>query len=817
MAGGKTAKRGGAAGLNLPKPLKAADAGFPDFKPGRVPKTFSVFDLSSHTRAREALDFALGMDDHGFNVFVLGVERTGRLTETMHYLEGALKKRPAPDDWVYLNNFRHANAPRPYRLAAGRAVGFAKDMERLVGRVREALEKAFSSDEFKAQVKARGEEINGEINQLFQALRREAEAYGLTLVSLPDGRVAVAPAKAAPPPITMIGETDAMPPQSEASADAAEAKIRHHLNERLGEVSHAAGEKQAAFEAWVSELERSIADTAIAGLIESVAKHYAGVADLDDWFTAMRADVLDNLGIFRIEAQQGEMAFGGAAQRYAVNVIADRAELKSPLVVLEPNPSYENLFGRIEYRRLQDGLFTDFTLIQAGALHRANGGILVLRAEAMAANPLSWAFLKAALRDRAIGIEELNRTGGVAVAGAPKPDPVPLDVKVVLIGNPQAYYAFFSIDAEYRMHFKVKADIDADMAASAANRRIYAGIIRRMAEAATPRGETAAATPGGIDDDAINCLLGYASRLAEDRRRLSACYEYLDDIIHEARALKGNGGQLTRDCLLKALDARSHRNARIEDRMHEAISDGTIMIDVNGDAVGQINALVVRDLGDHAFGAPVRVTARASVGHLGAINIERQVELGGPIQQKGMLVLQGFLSGTFARTMPISFDCSVTFEQSYGGVEGDSASLAELVAILSALSGVPLRQDLAITGSVNQHGEAQAIGGVTYKVEGFHRACEDAGRLTGKQGVALPAVNARNLVLDAETTAAIEAGLFHLYPVETVEQAVELFTGVAAGTPDAKGEFPADSVFGRVMATLSDFDEILTQRKRNAN
>ena len=249
--------------------------------------------------------------------------------------------------------------------------------------------------------------------------------------------------------------------------------------------------------------------------------------------------------------------------------------------------------------------------------------------------------------------------------------------------------------------------------------------------------------------------------------------------------------------------------------MHEAITDGTVMITTKGKAIGQVNALVVRDLGDHAFGAPVRVTARASVGHLGAINIERQVALGGPIQQKGMLVLQGYLAGTFARTMPISFDCSVTFEQSYGGVEGDSASLAELMAILSALAGVTLRQDLAITGSVNQHGAAQAIGGVTHKAEGFYRSCRDAGKLIGSQGIVMPRINARNLVLDADVSEAVAAGTFHLYPIDTVEEAVELFTGIAAGKADRNGCFPADSVYGRAMATLTEFDEILTSRKRS--
>jgi predicted ATP-dependent protease len=783
-----------------PKTLTRKDIGYPEFKVGRVPEKFSVFDLSSHTRAREALEFALDINGHGFNAFVLGEDRAGRLTETLTFLEKVVAERPAPDDWVYLNNFRRPNEPAPYRLPAGDAIKLSKDMERLVQKVRDALSKAFASDEYKAQIKSHGDEINQEVNGMFQALRREAEAYGLNLVSLPDGSLTVAPVKATP-----IGETTAL--AASPTVDAAQAKIRHHLNERLVEVSMVAGEKQAQFEAWVSELDRSIGDAAIAGLVQVVAKAYKNIDGLGNWFVAMHEDILDNLILFRAEQAEGEMPIGGASQRYAVNVIADHSESQHPQIVLESNPSYENLFGRIEYRRFQGGLFTDFTLIRPGALHRANGGILVLRAEDLAMNPLTWAFLKGALRDEVVRIEELGREGSVAVAGSPKPRPIPLEFNVVLIGAPQAYYAFFSVDPEYRTHFKVKADIDPDMAANAANRRIYAGLIRRMAEDATS---------GGIEDDAIECLLGYACRLSEDRRRLTARYELLDDVLREAVALEGRhrADTISRNCLVGALESRVHRNARIEDRMHEAISDGTVMITTKGKAVGQINALVVRDLGDHAFGAPVRVTARASVGHLGAINIERQVALGGPIQQKGMLVLQGFLAGTFARTMPISFDCSVTFEQSYGGVEGDSASLAELISILSALAGVPLRQDLAITGSVNQHGRAQAIGGVTYKAEGFHRACRDAGKLTGTQGVVLPAINARNLVLESDVAEAVEAGQFHLYPIDTVEQAVELLTGVEAGKCDRKGQFPPDSVFGRAMTTLTEFDAIITHRKR---
>lgn len=774
-----------------PKALTASAVGFPAFPAGRGngrqgPEK-AVFELTSHRRAREALDFALDITDHGFNVFVLGEDRTGRMTQTLAYLDAAMAERPAPPDWVYLNNFRAANQPRPYQLPAGQGCRLQARLTQMVALLRDALAKAFDSDEYKAQVQSKGEEMQRDVTRLLAEMRAEAQQHGLDLIRAPDGNMVIAPVS--PPEGTVpIVPAAALAERQEAG--------RKQLTIRLAELAGVAGQRQAEFQLWLAEVDRDIAEQAVAGVIDGIVKDFGGHAGLGRWFIALREDILEHIMIFRVPAAAPDLppGFEPPERRYACNLIADHRDSDRPAVVLEANPSYENLFGRIEYRRQQGGLDTDFTLIRSGSLHRANGGVLVLRAEALAADPFAWTFLKGALRDREIGIEELHRSGGMPIAGAPKPIPIPLDVKVVVVGHPRAYYAFFSIDAEFKTYFKVKADIDADMPAGRDNLKVYAGLIRAMA---------AVATPGGIRADAVSTLLGYAARLAEHRERLTARYELLEDVVREAVSLEGRSKTdiISRNCVLGALAARRHRNSRIEDRMHEGITDGQVMIAVTGKAVGQVNGLVVRDLGDYAFGAPSRISASASVGRAGVINIERHVAMSGPIQQKGMMILQGWLAGRFAQDMPIAFDCSVTFEQNYGGVEGDSASLAEMLVILSALANVPLRQDLAITGSVNQQGMAQVIGGATYKVEGFHRACRDRGRLTGKQGVVLPAANAVNLVLRDEVADAIAAGRFHVWPVDSIDEAAALFTGLAA-----------DALYEKVAARLREFDRILTER-----
>jgi predicted ATP-dependent protease len=757
------------------------------FSPAR---DVDVFDLDSHARAREALDFGLAVPGVGFNIFVVGEDRTGRMTATLSYLNEALAKRPPPNDWVYLNNFRYTWSPTPHRLPAGMGRRLRDRIAAVISKLRDALGAAFSSEAYQVRALALRESIQAGIGGDLEALRQSAQAHGLEVVQGDDGSLRLR--------------------RAEAAGDGQSRSLDDDTAERVLAASlarfqlHAAG-AQLTLGEHLRELNRGIAGEVASAMLEALVAEFSGFSGLGRWLTELRVEILENPTQFQADA--GEEDAEASLRRYAVNLLADHADEDHPAVVLESNPSYENLFGRIEYRQAEGTVETDFTLIRAGALHRANGGILVLRAEALAANPASWSFLKAALRDGEIRIEEPQRAQMLPIAVAPRPKPIPLDLKVVIVGAPRWYGLFFDGDPDFQTYFKIKADIDLDMASSPRNLDLYAGMIAAMARARRL---------DGASDEAISRLLGIAARLAERRDRLTARFELIEDLVNEAsvRVRQAKERQLSDAAVCATLDARRRRNTRIEDRVIRGITEGMVLIDTTGSAVGQVNALTVSDVGDRRFGTPVRVTARASVGQLGVINIERDVELGGPIQQKGAMVLQGFLAGRFGQTHPPSFSCSITFEQSYGGVEGDSASLAELIAVLSDLAQLPIRQDLAITGSVSQTGRAQAIGGARWKIEGFFRVCQSAsGGLTGTQGVIVPEANRLNLVLRDEIAAAVAEGRFHLWSVTTVEDALALLLGLPAGSADAEGQYPGDSVFGLVAARLAAYDRILAARR----
>ncbi|MEP4380089.1 MAG: AAA family ATPase [Alphaproteobacteria bacterium] len=790
--------------------IEAADAGFPAFETtatGGTPDS-RVFSLSSHARAREALEFGLEAHDPGFNIFVVGEDRSGRMTATLSFLEEALRDGARPDDWVYLNNFRRSNEPLAVRLPAGHGRNFRDDMAALVPQLRDALHQAFTREEYQQRLHDEEAAMRAEIGKAIEAARAEAERAGLSLVQSPQG-------------LAVAALDDDDKPRDVSKLPEAERKTLEETGQRvsqmLAEINRDAARRQAKLLEDVRELNRAVAENAVGGLVDELISRFSDVQGLNRWLVAFRVDLLENLALFQPPADAAEGAPAPAAgpqparptpeARYAVNLLVDNGEVSGPPIVLEGNPTYANLFGQIEYRQVGGVLQTDYSLIQPGALHRANGGILVLRAEAIAAHADSWAHLKGALRDGLVRMEEQYRAGGVPVAGAPKPAPVPLNVKVVIVGAPQWYYTFFSVDPEFQAYFKVKSEIDADMAASPENLVCYAGLLQGFAN---KHGATTCTA------DAIGYLLGYASRIAADRTKLSARFELVEDIVNEAiyEARSNGAAQVDAEAVRAARRNRRNRNARIEDRTHESIQRGTVMISTSGGAVGQVNGLTVRDMGDHAFGAPSRVTARTSIGRRGVTNIERETLLGGPIQQKGAMVIQGFLAGLFARRTPLSFNASITFEQSYGGVEGDSASLAEVLTILSDLADIPLRQDLAVTGSVNQRGEVQAIGGLIQKAEGFYRTCVEAGPLTGDQGVVFPRSNEPGLVLDDGISADIGAGRFHIYSAAHVDEAVELFTGIEAGAPDAAGDYPAGSVYARVAERLVAFDHALDERDR---
>ncbi|MEQ9642668.1 MAG: AAA family ATPase [Alphaproteobacteria bacterium] len=774
------------------KQLSASDAGLPSFA-GRFDagtddvETAHVFDLHSHRRAREAIEVGLSLKSDGYNVFVLGDDRTGRMDATRRYLLHHVGDQPPCCDWVYLNNFKRPNKPKPYRLARGVGRALRDKMEELVPALRDALVRAFGSDGYQEELRRLSERRKEELEGQFAQLRQSAQEKGLDVWMTAQGMqiVALDPDGEPMKPEQLM----ALPAEQQSAIDDAVSGLTPQMLALRKQFRDAEAERLKA----MRETNKRVAEEAVGGLLDELEMEFGLQGKLGQWLQELRADIVEHIHLFRPPAE-GEEAVGDELERrYTVNLITDNSDNEHPLVVVEPNPTYENLFGRIEYRAVTGTLQTDYTMIRPGSLHRANGGILIIRAEALAAQPHAWRFLKDALRDSEIRIEELYRMGSVPMAGTPQPRPIPLDVTVFLVGAPLWYYRFFALDPEFSVFFKVKADIDGDMPATDEDLAIFARLIQRAALNKAGKPCSAAA---------LDRILGQASRWAGDRRKLTSRFELIEDLVVEANqiVMKADRETIELADVVGALADRRKRNNRIEDRAQERIRDKALIIATDGEVVGQVNGLVYSDLGDHAYGMPARLTAQTSPGPGGVVNIERLVAMGGPIQQKSVMIVEGFLAGRFSADTPMSFEATVTFEQSYGGIEGDSASLAELLVILSSLAEVPLRQDVGITGSMNQRGEVQAIGGANQKIEGFYRTCLDRG-LTGKQGCAVPVANEVNLTLHEGITKEIATGNFHLWSVAHVDDVIELLTGLKA-----------DAVYAKAKAKLEAFDKALTER-----
>ena len=774
------------------KVLTAAATGLPSYagrfeaEPTKV-ETVHVFDLHSHTRARDAIQTGLSLKNDGYNVFVLGDDRTGRMDATRRFLVHHVGDQPPCCDWVYLNNFKRPNKPKPYRLARGVGRALRDKMEELVPALRDALVRSFGSEGYQEEVRRVAERRKEELETEFAGLRQTAQGQGLDVWMTAQGMQIVVLGEDGQP--MRPEQVMALPPEQQSKIDDAVSSLTPQMQALRKRSREADAERAKA----LREINKRVADEAVGGLLDELEAEFGLQGRLGQWLQELRADVVEHIHLFR-PPQEGEDQLGEElARRYHVNLIIDNSDNEHPQVVVEPNPSYENLFGRIEYRAVSGTLQTDYTMIRAGALHRANGGILVIRAEAMASQPYAWRFLKDALRDKEIRIEELYRMGSVPMAGTPQPRPIPLDVTVFLVGSPIWYYRFFALDPEFAVFFKVKADIDSDMPASDADVETYALLVQRAA--LNKCGKPCA-------PEAIDRILAQAARWASDRRKLTSRLELIEDLVVEAnlKVMREDRGRIELEDIRWALAERRRRNARIEDRLQERIHDKAQLIDTEGKVVGQVNGLVYSDQGDHAYGLPARLTARTLPGPHGIVNIERMTAMGGPIQHKSVMIVEGFLAGLFSQTTPLSFTATITFEQSYGGIEGDSASLAELVVILSALAEVPLRQDIAITGSMNQRGQVQPIGGANQKIEGFFRTCHDRG-LTGTQGCIVPVANEVSLTLLEGVTEAIAADRFHLWSVETVDDVIELLTGQ-----------PAPEVYNIARAKLEAYDRALTDR-----
>jgi predicted ATP-dependent protease len=765
-------------------------------------QTLTLFELSSHERARAALEFGLSLHDLEFNIFVISENRTSRMHATMEYIKSYLETQPTPSDWVYLNNFAEPNRPKPYKLPTGTAKSFHDRVRATIGHIKKQLTKVLSSTEFLNKIKQEQYVLEKSIKGSMAKLKKSANAKGFDLQQTEDGSISI---------VRVVKEgqptLDKLSLKEKAEMETIVGTIKDHLQDLNDE---ATSMTEQIIE-HVRTIKKDAAHKIIKPYLNKLEKSYDDLPEILSWIKEMEKDMLDNVDLFlplaNNEEEEGPSRTVNTHNRYAVNVLIHHADNGKAKAYVESNPSYENLFGAIKYKTHESGgLTTDFTMIQPGSLHRANGSVLAIRAEDIATYPQVWHSLKAALRDKEINIEELHRANGIPLSEAPNPHPIPLDIKVVLIGAPHWYYTFFFNDPDFQSYFKIKADIDSVFPATKHNLSIFATLLRDECERATQL------TP---DKSAIGYLLGYGAREANHREKVSTKFEIFTDLLKEAARYSHNvkHKKITLAHVKCAIDEQEKRSARARDQLKEYLDDGMTLIQTRGKTVGQINGLTVQSNGIDSFGAPSRITARTYMGRRGIINIEQLIEMSGPIQQKGVLSLEGFLRGTFGQQFPLSFGASITFEQSYGGVEGDSASIAELIAVISSLSGIPVRQDLAITGSMNQMGNAQPIGGINEKVEGFYFACKQQG-LTGKQGVVMPLVNAINLCLNPEVTKAIDEGMFYLWGVQTVAEALEILLDEKVGEDifAENTEAAKKTIYGRVFHKLQYFDEELTRR-----
>jgi lon-related putative ATP-dependent protease len=752
-------------------------------------------------RAVKSLQFGLGIRDAGFNIFVSGMPGTGRTTTVRRYLEQVAREAPVPDGWCYVHRFADPSRPNALRFPPGCASTFQTDLAAFVSTALRAIRSAFESEQYAGHREALAQDFQRQRDMILFQVNEFAKQAGFSIQSTPVGLLTIPLRDGQPMPEEAFV---ALPAEDRETIVQARGKVQAEIEAGVRQVRRLEKESEAQQE----KLDRDVASYALSGLIEELRTSYGDLPEISSHLDDLRDDMLANLAQIRANPkEEPEPPFGGLKaqeirlRRYEANLLVDNGELTGAPVVIELNPTYLNLFGRIEQEAQFGTLVTDSTLIRGGALHKANGGYLVLPVEELLRNPYAWDSLKRALQNREITIEDAAAQTGLISTKSLRPEPISLQIKVILIGRPDLYYLLRAYDEDYAELFKVKADFDTRMDWTEANIRDYASFVSTVCENEKLR---------HLDDHALAKLVEHGARLVEDREKLSTNFGELADIVRESSyyAAQDGASLVTVAHIRRAIDERFFRSSLLKERMEELVQRGTIMIDVQGEQVGQVNGLSVLGLGDITFGHPNRITAAVAMGKDGLVDIEREAQLGGPIHTKGVLILSGYLAATYAADKPLSLSARLVFEQSYSGVEGDSASSTELYALLSSLAGLPVRQGIAVTGSVNQKGEVQAIGGVNAKIEGFFQVCQARG-LTGDQGVMIPASNVPHLMLREEVVGAVESGQFHIWAVRTIDEGIEVLTGVPAGDRQAHGTFPEGTVNRRVDDRLRTWAEAM--------
>ena len=778
------------------------------------PDTLGVEDTSAvegmgpplgQPRALASLEFGTEIGGNGFNIFVMGATGTGRTSVARMVLEEAARRQPAPPDWCYVHNFADPLRPRALSLPPGRGTSLRRDVDELIKNLNSAIVSVFESDEYQARRDEVLKQYHEQRHKELEDFEHEAEEAGFTVGRGPAGLV-VAPTKEGE--VLTPQEYAALPQEERAALE----RKREELQERLMDILRRGQRSEREAREAVRQLDREMVQFACAHLIEELIERYQELSEVVSHLQAIMTDLVENVAHFRDgEERTMPMPFpiGVMMQerspydRYRVNLLVEHSESAGAPVVHEANPTLHNLTGEVEYQTQMGALVTDFTMIKPGALHKANGGFLVIDALTLLRRPYAWDAITRGLRSQEIRIESLGDQFRLVSTVSLEPEPIPLHVKVVLIGTPQLYYLLYQYDEDFRKLFKVKADFASDIDRDSDSERAYLAFISRVCRDKTLPPFTAAAVARVIE---------HGSRLAEDQGKLTTRLMDITELVQEAAywARKREAERVEPEDVTQAIEQHIWRSNRVEERLLEAMRKDVLKVDTDGMAVGQINGIALIPLGDFSVGRPTRITARTFLGRAGVVNIEREVKMSGPIHDKGVFIISGYLGQKYALDKPISCAISLGFEQSYEEIEGDSASAAELFALLSSLAEIPLRQDLAVTGSVNQHGVIQPIGGVTRKVEGFFETCK-VKNLTGTQGVLIPASNREHLMLSSEVVAAVEAGQFHVYTMENLDDGLELLTGMPTGEPDETGQHPEGTVHGAVQRRLSHFAETLKE------
>ncbi|RJQ51805.1 MAG: ATP-binding protein [Desulfobacteraceae bacterium] len=756
-------------------------------------------------RAVRALHFGVGIEKKGYNIFAAGYPGTGKYSLIRHLLDERSSKEPVPPDVCYVNNFEISHQPRVLHLPPGQGRLFSESMEKLIENVRNAVKSSFENEEYQNRRQTIAQEFQELQQQALEKVQQQAKERSLTVLRTPAG-IVFAP----------VRNEEVIPPEEFS-------KLPEETRRKVeGEIEELQAQTRKIFQrmpGWeremrekIGRLDKEITGFVVSPFIEDFRRKYEGMSEVIDYLNTVEKDIIDHVQALLPEDSEqksalqqifqsgqkppsGEKPENPFLRRYKVNVIVNNGDIRGAPVVYEDNPNYQNLIGRVEHLPHMGMLLTDFDMIRAGALHRANGGYLILDIVKILSQPFAWEALKRCLKSSEIKIESLGALYGMISTVSLDPEPVALNVKVVLMGPPNVNYLLKNYDPEFSDLFKVTADFDTVMNRTPDNQDDYCRLLADLVRKDSLR---------PFDRSAVARIVEHSARLVGDGERLTIRMQTIKDLLRESdywAGQNGNGAVNAAD-VQKAIDEWIFRSDRIRQRMQEEIHRGTVFIDTEGSRVGQVNGLSVIQLGEFAFGRPSRISARIRMGKGEVVDIEREVEMGGPIHSKGVLILSSFLGARYAMDQPLSLSASLVFEQSYSGVEGDSASSAELYALLSAIAEVPIKQSIAVTGSVNQHGQIQPIGGVNEKIEGFFDTCKANG-LSGVQGVIIPASNRKHLMLRKDVIDSVSEGRFHIFAVTHVDEGISILTGLPAGEVDKDGSYPPETINGRVRARLA--------------